>query len=183
MTEKLTIARPYAKAAFSYALANNHIEEWSGFLNNLAEITKDERVVKIINNPTYTSDKIAGFLISFNLHTSQDKKLEEASVNFIKSLAENNRLVLLPEIATLYEGFKLKHNRLAEAQITSAVEISKDQQQKLQVALEKRLGVKVNLDFSVNPSLIGGMVVKTGDLVIDASVKGQLNKLLTKLAA
>ncbi len=183
MTEKLTIARPYAKAAFGYALTNNCLDAWSGFLNEIAAVTRDERVVKVIHNPAYASHKTADFLISFNLHSSQDKKIEEASSNFIRLLAENGRLELLPEIASLYDAFKLKHNRLAKAQITSAIEISKEQQQQLQAALEKKLGVKINLEFKVDANLIGGMIVKTGDLVIDASVKGQLNKLLTKLAA
>lgn len=183
MTEKLTMARPYAKAAFSYALANRSLDEWSVLLDNLAKVTLDKRVIKIIHNPTFTRSKLAEFISSFSTVESTGKQPSADVTNFIKVLAEYNRLELLPEIAELFEALKLKYNKAAEVSIKSAVEMTADQQEKLGKALEKKLGVKVNLNFSVDADLIGGIIVKNGDLVIDGSIKGQLNKLSTKLAA
>jgi F-type H+-transporting ATPase subunit delta len=103
--------------------------------------------------------------------------------NFIKVIASYGRLDLLPQIATEYNELKLKHNKAAEVLIKSAVEVTSEQKEIIKTALAKKLNTKVNLNFTVDSTLIGGLIIKTGDLVIDSSIRGQLARLLKQLAA
>ncbi|MBP9722351.1 MAG: F0F1 ATP synthase subunit delta [Gammaproteobacteria bacterium] len=178
MSEKNTLARPYAKAAFSYAVKNNCLDQWSELLTDLGHVALDKKIVKIIKNPKFTPAKLAEFFESF-----VEKHSNKNFNNFIKTLASYRRLELLPEIAKLFEELKLKFNKIAKVFVSSAVELNDTQRKAIQTALEKKMNMAVEINFNEKPELIGGIVIQIGDLVIDASIKHMLNRLRTELAA
>jgi F-type H+-transporting ATPase subunit delta len=175
MTEKMTLARPYAKAAFQHALTSNKLNDWSIMLANAAEMIKNADVKKIISNPTLTKEKRATFF------TKQDSLFDDKFCNFIRLTANYDRLDLLPEIYSCYVQLKLSHDTEMNVQVTSAVDLDDNQKKSVTESLNRKLGTKLNIKFNVDASIIGGLVVRTGDVVIDGSVKGQLKKLTTNL--
>lgn len=180
MTEKLTLARPYAKAAFSYAVEHSCLDEWSVLLANLSEVSKSKQVIKIIKDPKYTDKTLAELFGSFiNKDSNNYKKL----CNFISVVAVYDRLELFPEISELFNELKAKHEQVAKITVTSAVDLDSNQQELIKDTLTKKNNTKVEVSFAVQSELIGGLVVKMGDLVIDASVQHMLSKLQSKLAA
>ena len=110
-----------------------------------------------------------------------DEQLNESGQNFIKVLAENARLSALPNIVTLFAYYKAEHEKSVEADVTSAMPLTAEQEANIVIALEKRLARKVKLNCYVDNSLIRGLIIQTGDLVIDGSVRGKLNKLAEAL--
>lgn len=174
MAEKMTLARPYAKAAFEYACANNVIDDWSAMLQNAASMVRDSRVSKIISNPELTSEQRSSFF-------TKQKLFDKSFCNFIGLTASYGRLTLLPEMSNGFELLKLNYNQEVDVLVTSAVELDNTQKEKLTEALNKKLSRKVNLTFTVDNELIGGMFIKMGDKVIDCSVRGQLKKMLSSL--
>lgn len=175
MAEKKTLARPYAKAAFQHALTSKNLNDWSAMLANAAEMVNDPRVKQIISNPTLTREKRASFF------TKQSTLFDDKFCNFIRLTANYGRLDLLPEIYEGYEQLKLSHNAEMNVQVTSAVKLEDSQKKNITDSLNKKLGKKLNIEFDQDASIIGGLVVRTGDIVIDGSVKGQLKKLVTNL--
>lgn len=175
MTEKMTLARPYAKAAFQHALTNKKLDDWSVMLSNAAEMVKDANVKKIISNPTLTKEKRATFF------TEQSSLFDSKFNNFIKLTSNYGRLDLLPEIFLCYEQLKLNHNKEMNVEVVSAVNLDDNQKKSISDNLNKKLGKKLNICFCIDTNIIGGLVVRMGDIVIDGSVKGQLKKLITNL--
>lgn len=183
MSEKNTLARPYAKAAFSYAVKNNCLDQWSELLTDLGHIALDKKIIKIIKNPKFTQAELADFFMSFvEGHINSDNSKEKFS-NFIKIIAHNHRLEILPEIAKLFDDLKLKFNKIAKVSVSSAVELNDEQRKTIKATLENKINMAVDISFKENVELIGGIVVQIGDLVIDASVKHMLDKLRSELAA
>lgn len=175
MAEKMTLARPYAKAAFQYALTNSDLDSWSAMLANAAEMVRDPNVKRIITNPTLTRTRRADFF------AAQNNLFDEKFCNFIRLTSDYDRLDLLPEISSCYESLKLVHNAEVNVIVTSAVELNDIQKQTLKETLSKRFDRKINVSFSIDESIIGGLIIKSGDVVIDSSVRGQLKKLMTNL--
>lgn len=175
MAEKMTLARPYAKAAFQHALETNQINDWSIMLNTIAVMVSDEQVKKLISNPTLSSDKRASFF------TSQTTLFDKDFCNFILLVAENNRLALLPEMASGYEKIKNHHNQEADVTVVSAMNLDDSQKEQIEKAVHKKVQKNIRLKYGIEPELIGGLVIKIGDVVIDGSVKGQLKKLVQTL--
>lgn len=178
MSESTTTARPYAKAIFEYALAQNQLAKWSGHLNSLAQAVSMQEASQFINNPVTTVTQHVELLQSV-IASDADKGLD----NLLSLLATNKRLMLLPEIAALYEVHRAEQEKTLVVEVITHSELSAEQQQQLIDALSKRLKRQVSLDITTDTSLIGGAVVRAGDLVIDGSVKGKLNKLAANLAA
>lgn len=176
MAEKSTIARPYAQAAFDLAKDKNDLKSWSDMLAFGAMIVSDEQVSPLIDNPEVSKDS----LVELILNVAGDQ-LDTVGSNFIRVLADNGRLNVLPEIAALYEQHRAEAERYIDAEVISAFPISEAQQQSLVEGLKKRLGREVRLTASIDESLIGGAIVHAGDLVIDGSVTGHLNKLAQTL--
>lgn len=182
MVEKKTLARPYAKAAFEYACTKNQIDAWSVMLQNAAGMVDDTRVKKIITNPELTPRERADFFVKHkNSFFNKQKLFDEGFCNFINFTASYGRLALLPEILAGFEVFKLKHRQEVDICITSAIVLDDTQKSQLKSALTDKLSRKVNLTYDKCKDLIGGLVIRIGDLVIDSSVQGQLKKMLSNL--
>lgn len=176
MAEKVTIARPYAKAAFEYARESNALGRWSGTLATASLVVADERVAKLLSNPRVTPDELVGLIAGLIADTAGNG-LDERSRNFLNTLAQNRRLDLLPQIAAIYEVLRAEVENTADVQVISAVPLDEAQRQRLTTALKKRLGREVRLHCDIDASLIGGAVVRSGDLVIDGSLKARLERL------
>jgi F-type H+-transporting ATPase subunit delta len=174
MAEKITIARPYAKAAFEQASDTKSFERWSTTLGTAAAVVADERVAKLLSSPRVKPDQLVDFIAEI-----AGSSLDEQGKNFLRTLAENRRLSVLPEIAAMYEELRAEVENIADVQITSAVALDAAQQQKLATALRKRLKREVRLHCDVDASLIGGAIARSGDLVIDGSLKARLQRLVS----
>lgn len=178
MADKTTIARPYARAAFEQASAHQRLAEWSEALQAGAAVVKDERVENLLGNPQVEPAQLAGFV--FDVAAS---KLNGDGRNFFDMLAENRRLAYLPEIAALFDELKDKAEGVVDVTVTSAAPLDATQQKTLSSALERKLERSVRLHCETDPKLIGGAVVRAGDLVIDGSVLARLNRIAYELTA
>ncbi|WP_020405478.1 F0F1 ATP synthase subunit delta [Hahella ganghwensis] len=172
MAESITLARPYAKAAFELARDTSQLNEWSEQLALTAALAGDQDMVRILAHPALTSDQKAQVMIDVC-----EGKLSEGVQNFAKVLAENGRLALLPEIAELFEQLKSQQEATVDVTVETAFELNSEQEEKLAQSLKSKLSRNINLQAQVNKGLIGGVVVRAGDMVIDASVRGRLAKL------
>ncbi|MCX5469689.1 F0F1 ATP synthase subunit delta [Acinetobacter nematophilus] len=178
MAELLTLARPYAKAAFAYASEQNETDAWSNALQLLSAAVQDEAFSAYLNRPELTPAEQVG-LFAKVLGNEQT----EAVSNFLTLLADNGRLALLPEIDTEFEQLKSQNNNTVDVVIESAFPLDSVQEQKLAHALEKRLNSAVKITVEVNPALIAGVVIRAGDQVIDDSALSKLEKMRTRLLA
>jgi F-type H+-transporting ATPase subunit delta len=169
MAEKATIARPYARAAFAYARAGNAIAAWGDTLNNAAAVVADVRVKKLIGNPKVTAQQLVDFVVDV-----LGGKVDANVRNFFDELVRNRRFALLPEVAAMFEEMRNEVENVADVQVTSAVALSDAQRARLTDALKKRLKKDVRLQCDVNADLIGGAVIRSGDLVIDGSLRARL---------
>lgn len=179
MAELTTIARPYARAAFELAqkAQDGGLQDWSTMLQTLSQVVQDDGVQSLLDSPDHGSDFKAGAMLKIC-----GDQLSQSGSNFIKLLAENQRLKLIPQIAEVYEMLRADVEKTIEAQVISAFELSDEQQQTLAAALSKRLDRDVVLDCSIDKSLLGGAIVRAGDLVIDGSAQGRLAKLGAQLS-
>jgi len=178
MAERATIARPYAKAAFEYARDANAFAQWSQGLKAAADIVADSRVAALTKSPQWSEAD----LVSIIADVAGDK-LDPAMKNFVRVLAENHRLLLLPEIAAHYAALRSDVENTVDVEVISAVALNSAQADKLSQALGTRLKRKVRMQTSIDASLLGGAVVRAGDLVIDGSLKGRLERLATELGS
>lgn len=176
MAEKSTIARPYAVAAFGLAKEQNDLAKWSDMLGFAAIVVTDEAMQSYVNNPAIDQDKLTRLM----LEVCGDM-LNDMGKNFIKVLVANKRLNVLPEIAALYNELRAEAEKTVEAEVISAFPLTDAQQNSLIDGLKRRLGREVTLVSKVDENLLGGAIVRAGDLVIDGSVSGQLDKLATSL--
>ncbi len=172
MAELTTLSRPYAKAAFEVALADNALDKWSAMTGIAGAVASQSAVRELLAAPSLSSEQIAQAFIDVC-----GDELDEKGQNFIRLLAENKRLVLLPEIAELYENLKAQQEKSLDVEITTAFEVSEAVASKLADALKSRLQRDIRLATKVDQSLIGGAVIRAGDTVIDSSVRGKLAKL------
>ena len=171
MSELTTVARPYAKAAFDFAVESQAVSEWNDMLFFASEVAKNDEIVAFLSgshSPEVTSDlfiKVCG------------EQLNEKGQNLVKVMAENGRLVALPAVAELFEELKAQYENEIEVDVTSATEIRAAQQEGLAAALEKRLARKIKLNCNIDSAVVGGLLIKAGDTVIDATVRGKLERL------
>ncbi|HXC09785.1 MAG TPA: F0F1 ATP synthase subunit delta [Steroidobacteraceae bacterium] len=178
MAERATIARPYAKAAFEYASDAKAFAEWSRGLEVAAEIVADPRVSVLSTSPSLTAADLAGLITDVG-----GAIFNGGMQNFVRVLAENHRLLLLPEIAAQYEELRAAVENTVDVEVTSAVALDAAQSENLKRALNARLKRQVRMQNSVDSSLLGGAIVRAGDLVIDGSLKGRLERLATELGS
>jgi F-type H+-transporting ATPase subunit delta len=178
MADRLTIARPYARAAFEEARAHERLAAWSEALHIAAQIVKDPRVGALLGDPRVTPAQLAQLFTDIT-----GPKLDEQGANFVRTLADNHRLAYLPEIAALFDTFKDEALGVADVTVTSAAPLDAAQQQALARALERRLSRKVRLHCDTDPDLIGGAILRSGDLVIDGSLRTRLNRIAYELTA
>jgi len=178
MAELTTLARPYAKAVFGAAQEQNAIDLWDQALAFAAQVAADQEVKNILAIPGLSEQRKAELFAD-----CFEEPLPEALRNFLLILAENKRLPLLPEVSALFSLYRADLERTVRLKVSTAFEMTEEQQQKLIEALSKKLERKVALETAVDQSLIGGVVVNTGDLVIDASVRGKLAKMARALGS
>lgn len=177
MAERITIARPYAKAIFAQALAAKRLEAWSAVLQLGAAISADSRVKSLFGNPHVSPEQLAGLYTEIG-----GEQLDSDARNLLATLAANRRLGFLPEIARSYEQLRAEHERVVDVTVTSAVELSTQQRERLTAALRKRLDREVRLHTELNPALLGGAVLRADDLVIDGSITSGLAQLAAQVA-
>jgi F-type H+-transporting ATPase subunit delta len=171
--ELTTIARPYARAAFSYALDQAEgLGKWSRMLALLAAAIREPVVQKALDDPMLTTADETGLLLAL-----MGDDITDEGRNFIAVLAEYDRLALIPTISDMFELLKANHEKTMDVAVTSAYEVSEQERSALQSALKNRLQRDINLESTVDDSLIGGVIIKAEDTVIDDSVKGRLSRL------
>ena len=178
MAERLTIARPYARAAFEEARAEQRLNPWSQALHVAAEVVRDARVHPLLGNPHVTPAELAQLVIDIAAG-----QLGAHGENFVRTLAANRRLGYLPEIAALFDTLKDDAEGVADVTLTSATALDEAQRRKVAAALEQRLRRKVRLHCEVDPALIGGALLRSGDLVIDGSLRTRLERIAYELTA
>ncbi|MFK0570231.1 F0F1 ATP synthase subunit delta [Endozoicomonas sp.] len=170
--ELTTCARPYAKAAFEYARDSSRLSEWSDMLSLCASVTAYQKVVDMLGNPQLSGAQQADAIIGL-CQGDLDKPVE----NYLRVLSEHRRLKLLPEIVVLYAQLKAEQERSQQVQVTSAYPLSQEQQDRLAEKMAVRLERSVHLVTEIDSSILGGVIVKAGDLVIDGSLRARLSKL------
>lgn len=172
MSELTTLARPYAKAAFEFAQSTDNLTEWSGMLVFSASAVQDSAFAAYLDNPALTRKQAAEAMLAVC-----DDNLDTNGKNFVRLMAENDRLDLLPAVTELFEELKALYEKSVDVAITSAVDLTDAQLAAISDRLSEKLGRKVNINSKTDASLLGGMFIRAGDMVIDASVKGKLNEL------
>ena len=172
MAELSTLARPYAKAAFESAVHASDLQGWADSLATVAAVTQQASVIRLLNSPSFTSARQAEAVIEIC-----GDALSEACQNFIVILSENRRITLLPQISQQFEIMKANREKAVDVDIASAQELDAGQQKMLADALSEKLERKVNMQVSLDKSLLGGAVIRAGDTVIDGSIRGRLTKL------
>ena len=176
MQEKTTIARPYAQAVFETASEESKLSEWSEMLGLLDAVVSDAQLQAVLTNPKLDATALSDLVLGVC-----GESLDEKGSNLVKVLANARRLVIVPEINKLFEQLRAEAEGVIEVAVTSAYELAADQQAAISEAMAKRLGRKVEITSDIDDSLIGGVVIRAGDSVIDASVKGRLKALTTQM--
>lgn len=181
MADSITIARPYAKAVFEHARAQKNLKEWSGYLQNLASIVMDANAAKFLTNPESTIPEHCELLLSGLTKTKAEPMSDVA--NFVQTLADNKRLLILPQILILFQEMREEEEKTVVVYVNAFQALSESLSKKLIESLSKRLQRQVTLQVSIDKALLGGAVIRANDLVIDGSVRGKINKLRAALAA
>jgi len=176
MAEPSTVARPYAEAAFKLSEAGSALGKWSEMLGALAGVAQDRRVGAAMSDPNRSDAQVAGIFIAI-----LQGRLNGEAENFVRVLAVNKRLELLPLIHEEFEALKNEREGVVEAQVQSAFELTEAQLADLVQRLEKKTGRKVRTQVQLNRELIGGVRILLGDKVIDGSARAQLEALETAL--
>ena len=175
MAESLTIARPYAEAAFDLAREAGALPSWSDALRRLATVAATDSARELIGNPMLTNEQVA------RLIADASGQLSAEQGNFVQVLAENERLAVLPEIAELYEQLRNEYEGVLDAQIRSAYPLVQQQIDDIVATLTKKYGKQIKASVTVDANLIGGVAVRIGDEVIDASVRGKLARMASAM--
>jgi F-type H+-transporting ATPase subunit delta len=178
MADRSTIARPYARAAFDEARADQRLGPWFDALNVGAAVVSDARVQSLLGDPLVTPAQLAQLVIDI-----AGPGLGEHGQNFVQTLAENRRLGYLPEIASIFGELKDAEEGIVDVTVTSAAPLDQQQQLTLTEALARKLKRQVRLHCETDKALIGGAVLRAGDLVIDGSLRTRLDRIATELTA
>ena len=182
MADMTSIARPYAKAAFEFAVAHEQITLWSDLLNTLTQIIADPGCKAFISNPMSTPEQHGECILAVLKTVKSLSGLTHAK-QFVELLAHNHRLLALPSIETLYQELRSTYEKTMTVEVISFAELSNEQQARLTDKLSKRLLRQVTLSVSIDPTILGGAIIRAGHLVFDGSVRTQIKNLSTNLAA
>jgi len=177
MAEALTIARPYAQAVFLFASEHHVMKDWSDMLGLLAVVATDPDMARMIDNPQLTKTQLADLFIGVG-----GERLNEKCHNFIRVLSVARRLQRLPEISALFEIQRRAAEQTVSAELITAYPASVAQQAAVTAALKQRLERDIDLKCTTDTALLGGAIIRAGDLVIDGSVRGKLERLGTALS-
>ncbi|MBS0848025.1 F0F1 ATP synthase subunit delta [Citrobacter sp. JGM124] len=171
MSEFVTVARPYAKAAFDFAVEHNSVESWQRMLAFAAEVAENEQMTELL------SGALAPETLSESFIAICGEQLDANGQNLIKVMAENGRLKVLPDVLKQFIQLRAALEAMVEVEVTSASALSDTQLSKISAAMEKRLSRKVKLNCNIDKSVMAGVVIRAGDMVIDGSVRGRLDRL------
>ncbi|ACR71020.1 ATP synthase subunit delta [Edwardsiella ictaluri] len=171
MSEFITVARPYAKAAFDFAVEHNSLDRWQNMLTFSAEVTRNESVAEMLSG-ALAPETLAAFFIDIC-----GDQLDESGQNFIKVMAENGRLQVIPDVLQQFIALRDAMEATADVEVTSAAPLTQAQLDKISAAMEQRLSRKVKLNCKIDKSVLAGVVIRAGDLVIDGSIRGRLDRL------
>lgn len=172
MAELTTLARPYAKAAFEYAHTQSNLQAWADQLGVAAGVVAEPKVAGLLNDPAKTPGQLSALIIEI-----MQEDASSAFANFVKILADNRRLLLLPAINGLFSQLKANLEASVDVEVVSAFDLTDAETQKIVSVLKGKLNKEINVHTKTDASLIGGVVIRAGDMVIDGSVRGRLNKL------
>jgi len=173
MSESLTLARPYARAAFAVAREQGRVPEWSEALGFAALAVAEPSLRELLGHPSLDAARLAALLAPDDAG--------ETERAFFRLLADNRRVALLPEIADLFAALRAEAERVIKARVTTAAPAQADEIAAIRTALERRFGRTVELETAIEPELIGGVRVEAGDIVIDGSLRGKLDRLRAAL--
>ena len=175
MAQAITLARPYARAAFELAHAHGALPAWSQALAFAAAVAQDARVAVLGGDPRVLPAQLVA------LHLPEGMAADAPFAQFLGEMAENGRMALLPEVAALYEQYRRESESQLLVKVTSAIALDAAQAEQLKVSLKRRFKREIELEASVDPSLLAGVVVDTGSEVIDGSARGRLERLASAL--
>lgn len=176
MAELTTLARPYAKAAFLFAQEKQALAQWETMLSTAAAVVADAQVRTALDNPAQSGAQKAALLAELC-----GDVVDAPFGNFLTQLAEHKRLPLLGAIGALFHQLLSAEQAFADVELVSAQPLDDGAEAGLVAALKKRLGVEIRVSKQIDSSLIGGVLIRAGDTVIDGSVRGRLNKLAEQL--
>ena len=176
MAERQTLARPYAEAVFKLAQEQDRLKPWSDALGFIAAVLADDGMRAVLDRPEIENNRLVALMKDIC-----GEHLDEQAENLLWVLLENNRLSLFAEIVSLFELLKADAEHTVEVEVLSAFALDANQEKAITVAMKKKLGCAVTLQLKEDASLMGGIVIRAGDLVIDGSVKGYLGELATHL--
>ena len=177
MADFTTLARPYAKAVYDLASENNTLDSWGDALTNLANVINEPQMSEVLSNPELGKQQKGELVIQV-----MGDNLNQQQQNLVKLMAENGRLILMSDVLQQFEVARAKAENKIEAEVVSAFELSAEQADELINTLKNKLGCDITLTTTIDESLIGGVVIKAGDTIIDASMKSQLDSLALSLA-
>lgn len=172
MSELATLARPYASAVFKRAKETAATGKWSESLAFLSAVAASKEIAAVSSNPKVNKEKIGGLILAICAG-----HIDDEAGNFLKLLLQNNRLNLLPDIAKQFEVLKAEAEGYVDVEVVTAYAFTKEANNKFAATLAKKFDKKIHMNVTVDKSLIGGVLVRMGDQVIDGSVKGQLQQL------
>ena len=175
MSEYITVARPYAKAAFDFAVEQQNLDGWQQMLAFAAEVSRNENVIGLLSSAA-VADTLANMFI-----TVCGDQLDAYGQNLIRVMAENKRLIALPDVLALFIQYRAEKESIIDVDVTSASELSQEQLAKITTALEKRLSRKVILNCKIDKSVMAGVIIRAGDMVIDGSISARLQRLADTL--
>jgi F-type H+-transporting ATPase subunit delta len=176
MSDLTTLARPYAQAVFKLAKEEKATEKWSEALSYLSLLMQDGGMLTVVKNPRIEKKRIIRLILDI-----AEDKLSEKTVNFVKLLVHNDRLLLAPQIAELFEQYKSEDEGYVDVELKSAFALTKAEENSMTETLEKILQKTVHMNANVDKTLIGGFLARAGDFVIDGSIKGRLQQLSKRL--
>lgn len=174
--ESTTIARPYAEAAFGRAVETDKLGVWEEMLGLLAAVVADVRIAGLVANPRMDGGRLAELMLEIG-----GGRLTDEGQNFVRLLVENKRLGIISEIKRMFGELKNAHEGALDVVISTAFPMKPAQEEALTAALTKKLDRKVRISSEEDPELIGGVRIRAGDLVIDGSIREQLNRLTNEL--
>ena len=177
MSEAITTARPYAQAAFEEAQKLGDLKGWSEVLLSMVEVVNHPEFRELVSNPRVAKSQLESLMDAF---LGSQAKVQQR--NFIRVLVDNQRLLILPEIAAIFEMLRAEAEKTVNVVVDSAFELSAEQQEKIIRALKARMGQEIKLVCKVNKALLGGVVIRAGDKVIDGSVRTRLGEMANALA-
>ncbi|MXZ55699.1 MAG: F0F1 ATP synthase subunit delta [Gammaproteobacteria bacterium] len=176
MAEAATLARPYALAAFDIARERERFDHWSHVLEQLAQVTSTPKLSEYLSSPVHTTAAKAITVIDL-----LEDDLTESTKRFVRVLAENHRLDLIPEIRATFEELLAEERKTLAVEVTTAVELTPEEIKAFDDALTRKYQREINLTIKIDPEIVGGALIRAGDTVLDGTVRGKLEKLQTSL--